>query len=149
MTGAIVATSIVFFPAAPLFLFMHGKSVEIPKGTEVTAFVQGDMRLDMAKMVQAGAPPVIAVAAPAVAATPATVPAPEATMASLSIESSVAGADIEIDGSFVGNTPSTVSVVPGQHTIAVKKKGYADWSRSMNVAGSAVHLVADLEAAPN
>jgi hypothetical protein len=25
MTGAIVATSIVFFPAAPLFLFIHGK----------------------------------------------------------------------------------------------------------------------------
>ena len=33
MTGAMVATSIVFFPAAPLFLFMHGKDVTIPKGT--------------------------------------------------------------------------------------------------------------------
>lgn len=34
MTGAMVATSIVFFPAAPLFLFMHGKDLTIPKGTE-------------------------------------------------------------------------------------------------------------------
>ncbi|MGH9763784.1 MAG: hypothetical protein ACREDR_30030 [Blastocatellia bacterium] len=33
MTGAMVATSIVFFPAAPLFLFMHGKDITIPKGT--------------------------------------------------------------------------------------------------------------------
>src|ERR1700760_1508146 len=33
MTGAIVATSIVFFPAAPLFLFMHGKDFVIPQGT--------------------------------------------------------------------------------------------------------------------
>jgi hypothetical protein len=41
MTGAIVATSIVFFPAAPLFLFMHGKDITIPKGTEVTAYVNG------------------------------------------------------------------------------------------------------------
>jgi hypothetical protein len=48
MTGAMVATLLVFFPAAPLFLFMHGKSVDIPKGTEVTAFVQGDMHLVMA-----------------------------------------------------------------------------------------------------
>jgi len=31
MTGAMVATSIVFFPAAPLFLFMHGKDITIPK----------------------------------------------------------------------------------------------------------------------
>ncbi|MBW8870458.1 MAG: PEGA domain-containing protein, partial [Acidobacteriales bacterium] len=40
MTGAMVATGIVFFPAAPLFLFMHGKDITIPKGTEVSAFVQ-------------------------------------------------------------------------------------------------------------
>src|SRR5437660_5340892 len=31
MTGAIVGTTIVFFPAAPLFLFMHGKDITIPK----------------------------------------------------------------------------------------------------------------------
>jgi hypothetical protein len=49
MTGAMVTTSLVFFPAAPLFLFMHGKDITIPKGTEVTAFVNGDMPLDLAK----------------------------------------------------------------------------------------------------
>jgi len=46
MTGAMVATSLVLLPAAPLFLFMHGKDVTIPKGTAVTAFIQGDVRLD-------------------------------------------------------------------------------------------------------
>jgi len=113
MTGAIVATSIVFFPAAPLFLLMHGKDITIPKGTEVTAFVQGDMRLDMARLsAPAGATPTDPVAATAVA-----------QMASLTIDSPIAGADIEIDGSFVGSTPSTVSVTPGPHTITVKKKG--------------------------
>jgi len=49
MTGAMVATSVVFFPAAPLFLFMHGKDITIPKGTEVTAYVAGDTPLDPAK----------------------------------------------------------------------------------------------------
>ena len=67
-------------------------------------------------------------------------------MATLLVESSVPGADIDIDGSFVGSTPSTLSVTPGQHTVVVKKKGYEDWSRSMNVAGNSVHLSAELTA---
>ena len=138
MTGAMVATSIVFFPAAPLFLFIHGKPVEIPKGTVVTAFVEGDMHLDMAKMVPAGT-----VVAPVGGAAAAVV-----TEASVAVDSSVAGADIEVDGNFVGSTPSTVSVLPGQHTFVVKKKGYADWSRSMMVSGNAAHLSAELEAKP-
>src|SRR5271165_4242006 len=49
MVGGMVATSIVFFPAAPLFLLMHGKDISIPKGTEITAYVNGDMKLDIAK----------------------------------------------------------------------------------------------------
>jgi hypothetical protein len=49
MTGAIVATSILFFPAAPFFLFMHGKDITIPKGTEITAYVAADTALDRAK----------------------------------------------------------------------------------------------------
>jgi hypothetical protein len=49
MTGAIVATSLVVWPAAPLFLFMHGKDINIPKGTQITAFIQGDERLDATK----------------------------------------------------------------------------------------------------
>jgi hypothetical protein len=49
MTGAMVATGVVFFPAAPLFLFMHGKDITIPKGTEVTAYVAADTPLDSAK----------------------------------------------------------------------------------------------------
>ena len=51
MTGAIVATSLVIWPAAPLFLLMHGKDVTIPKGTEINAFVNGDSKLDRNKFV--------------------------------------------------------------------------------------------------
>ena len=42
MTGAMVATGIVFFPAAPLFLFMHGKDITIPKGHEITVYTTTD-----------------------------------------------------------------------------------------------------------
>jgi hypothetical protein len=46
MTGGIVATALVFWPAAPFFLFMHGKDFTITKGTEFPAFVEGDLPLD-------------------------------------------------------------------------------------------------------
>jgi len=52
MTGAIVVTSLIVWPAAPFFLFMHGKDITIPKGTAVTAFVQGDDVLDRSKFVK-------------------------------------------------------------------------------------------------
>lgn len=132
MTGAIVATSIVFFPAAPLFLFIHGKDITIPQGTEVTAFVEGDMHLDMTRF---GASPAMASNAPAAAA----------SQASLVVESTPAGADIEIDGAFAGDTPSTVAIAPGDHEISVTKKGYASWARKLNVTGGTVHLNAELE----
>lgn len=136
MTGAIVATSIVFFPAAPLFLFIHGKDITIPQGTEITAFVEGDMHLDMSKF------------GPAPPETAAALASTSPTQASLAIESTPPGADIEIDGAFVGNTPSTVSVAPGSHQVAVKKKGFTDWSKTLNVTGGTVHLSADLDKAP-
>jgi len=71
-------------------------------------------------------------------------PAP-AAQASLAIDSVPAGADVEIDGAFVGNTPSTVTVAPGSHQIAVKKKGFTDWTKTLNVTGGTIHLNAELE----
>jgi hypothetical protein len=132
MTGAMVATAIVFFPAAPLFLFVHGKDITIPKGTEVTAFVEGNMKLDMAKF----AP----VDAPGVSITPAT------QLASLAVDASVPNCDIEIDGNFMGNTPSTLNLSPGKHTVVVKKTGYADWTRTMTVGIGSVRLSAEMVA---
>jgi hypothetical protein len=135
MTGAIVATSIVFFPAAPLFLFIHGKDITIPQGTEITAFIDGDMHLDMARF---GAH-----AAPGAANTATS----SSTQSNIAIESTPPGADIEVDGAFVGNTPSTIAVAPGNHQIAIKKKGFAEWTRKLNVTGGSIHLNAELEAA--
>jgi hypothetical protein len=49
MTTGIVLTSLVVWPAAPLFLLMHGKDVTIPKGAEITAYTNGNMTLDSEK----------------------------------------------------------------------------------------------------
>lgn len=134
MTGAIVATSIVFFPAAPLFLFIHGKDITIPQGTEITAFVEGDMRLDMAKF--GVIPPVLASQAQA-----------SQSQTTIVIDSTPPGADIEVDSGFVGNTPSSIDIAPGAHEICAKKKGFTDWCRKLNVTGGNIHLSADLDAA--
>jgi hypothetical protein len=124
MTGGIVATSIVFFPAAPFFLFMHGKEITIPKGTEITAYVNGNAQLEFANF-QSGAP-----AEPTSRATPGSVTQSEShTQALLDISSTPEGADIEIDGNFVGNTPSSVGLSSGEHTIKVSKDGYQTWQR--------------------
>lgn len=72
MTGAIVATSIVFFPAAPFFLFMHGKDMVIPKGHEVTVYTNSDYA---PVGVQAPAPAAAAPAAATDSAAPPAVPA--------------------------------------------------------------------------
>ena len=85
--------------------------------------------------------------APVPAAAPAS-DTPTGLMASISVESNVPGADIEIDGAFVGNTPSTVSVAPGSHQIAVKKKGFTDWTKTLKVTSGSVHLNAELEQEP-
>jgi len=73
---------------------------------------------------------------------------PPLPQASLIIESTPPGADIEIDGAFVGNTPSTVLAAPGSHQIAVKKKGLTDWTKTLSVTGGTVHLNADLDQQP-
>jgi len=147
MVGGMVATSLVFFPAAPFFLFMHGKDISIPKGTEITAYVNGDMKLDIAKFQPAA---------------PANTPALKSAAASnasenvsflsakLHLESDPSGADIEVDGSFVGNTPSDVQVTEGEHTVSVKKTGFKDWERKLKISGgSSVHLNAELEKVAN
>src|SRR6266700_65174 len=109
MTGGIVATSIVFFPAAPFFLFMHGKDITIPKGTEITAYVNGDVQLDRAKFEAA---PAQAAAAPS-STTPPTASQEQSTGAQVEVSTTPDAADIEIDGKFVGSTPSSVGGHPG------------------------------------
>jgi hypothetical protein len=136
MVGAMAATALFTLGGSALFLLMHGKDITIPKGTETTAYVNGDLPLDMAKFGVVSQEP------------PASPSSALFTQASLSIESTPIGADIEIDGAFVGSTPSTISIPMGNHEIVLKKKGFSAWSRKMNSTGGAVHIAAELESAP-
>jgi len=137
MTGAMVGTAIVFFPAAPLFLFIHGKDMNIPKGTEITAYVNGNAQLDRLKFddkLQA------AQAQPPPAKT-------QDAQGTISISSTPPGADVEVDGSFMGNTPSQLTLSLGDHAIKVTKAGFTTWERKLKVSGGTVSLNAELEQA--
>jgi hypothetical protein len=73
-------------------------------------------------------------------------PAPaSAAEAQLQVTSTPDGAGIEIDGSFVGNTPSTVGVAQGQHQLSVKKTGFKPWERKITVSSGQVNVNAMLE----
>jgi hypothetical protein len=63
----------------------------------------------------------------------------------IAVSSTPSQADIEIDGSFVGNTPSSIDVAQGEHLVVVKKPGYKDWQRKMKVTGGSINIAAQLE----
>ena len=177
MTTGIVATGILFFPVAPLFLFMHGKDITIPAGTEVTAYVNGDFSLERARFLSSDASPAetapaqdqpppaapgsIAQSQPPAAAVPpaagqsqptatsapaAAPPAESQATVEVAISSSPPGAEIILDGKFVGNTPSTLRFAPGDHSIRIEKAGFKPWEKPFTaIVGGAQSLNAVLE----
>jgi hypothetical protein len=85
-----------------------------------------------------------AVGAPTIGSTSSPSTRSDAAVASISVDASASNCDIEVDGNFMGNTPSTINLSPGKHEIVVKKTGYQDWSRSMMVATGTVRLNAEM-----
>ncbi len=70
---------------------------------------------------------------------------PQGTLTSLKVISTPIGGSIELDGSYTGNTPSTLLVPPGEHTVKVEKLGYRPWERKIKTLGGDVTVEADLE----
>ena len=67
--------------------------------------------------------------------------------AQIEIASTPPGADIEIDGKFVGSTPSSVNVSSGEHTVKLTKSGYASWERRVTITSGSIRIAPDLEPA--
>jgi len=116
-TGIITAgVAAVFWPAAPVFLLRKGGDITVNRGTAFEVFTDANYALNHAASNQAG------------------------TGAALSVTSPVAAAEIEVDGAFVGNTPTTLQLSPGSHRVVVKH-GARSWQRNVQLtAGSTVTL---------
>lgn len=133
LTGVLTAgAALAFWPAAPVFLLIKGKDTTINRGMEFEVFT------DQAFVLARPAPS----AAPAAAASqqPPANPDPVA----VKVISEPAGAEIAIDGSFVGSTPAMLQLTPGIHKVDVKR-GKMAWQRNLQVlAGSNITVNAIL-----
>src|SRR6185437_13599229 len=79
-----------------------------------------------------------------ITATPSGAPADAA--GTVNVKTNPDGADVYLDGQFYGNSPATLKLKSGKHTVGVKMTGYKDWSREVSTdAGSDAHLTATLE----
>lgn len=147
---------------------LRERMIGAEKGKEYAAYTDQEIVVNAPEAAPAAAsapapaaPPAAAPAASSTSAAPAgaavapSASAPNATAVkellepekgSIDFASDPTGADIVIDGSFVGNTPSTLRVTPGRHTIEVRSPGYQPWTRTMLVGpGSHPSIRAFLE----
>jgi len=79
-------------------------------------------------------------AVPAPAATPVTIP-----QVMVEFWSNPTGADVEVDGQYVGNTFSMIALPPGQHTVTIRKQDFATWQRTVVLTSGNVRVAAYLE----
>jgi hypothetical protein len=60
--------------------------------------------------------------------------------------STPAGAEITVDGKYVGNTPSEIGLITGNHVVVISLPGFGEWKRELTVAAdSAVNVAAKLQ----
>jgi serine protease Do len=81
---------------------------------------------------------------------PSDSPASQASagIGTLTISSDPDGSEVYVDGKFVGNTPATLKLPVGPHSVQLKGAGRADWERSIQILkDSQLNLKAQLTAA--
>jgi hypothetical protein len=90
-----------------------------------------------------GQPNQLVVTSPVTSSTPEARPASNSV---LEISSTPSGAEIEIDGAFVGNTPSSVEVSPGEHSIKLSKRGFVSWEKKLKAMPGHASVSLELQA---
>jgi hypothetical protein len=87
-----------------------GQDVAVSNGAEVTAYVAGNLTIDLTKMRLAGSP-----------------------TGEVRIASTPPNAEVSVDGRVVGLAPYTVRVARGEHVIALRLAGYQPWHQTVHV----------------
>ena len=78
---------------------------------------------------------------------PATSPSPSRdtiVAALVDVSSTPDGADVHVDGSLWGKTPSTMILSPGSHEIAIKKSGFHVWRKRFKLSSGHINVIAEL-----
>ena len=124
--------------AVPFNLVLGGKDVNIPKGTQFNSYVDGDQKFTMRQEKPVQETPAAVEASP---------PQTAQETSTVIVKSTPDGADIRVDGRYVGSTPSALQLPPGDHVVIVDKSGYKPWQRTMSLSsGGLITVDAQLEA---
>ena len=125
-TGILTAgVALVFWPAAPVLLLLKGKDVTINKGVTFDVFTDSDYTYKRPEP-----QPLLSAQSQS------------SDIATVALTSTTAGADIEVDGAFVGNTPTTLTLAAGQHRVIIRA-GSQNWDKTVQIRpGSSITLSA-------
>jgi hypothetical protein len=58
---------------------------------------------------------------------------PAIQFANVIVKSTPPGCDINVDGKYMGSTPSTIQLTPGEHEVSIEKEEMTPWQRTMTV----------------
>lgn len=113
--------------AAPPFIFGNFPRAEV----QFMCLASDDPELARPKLHPV--PDVVIGAAPSPAMSTPVNPPPAETVR-VAIESEPSGADVSVDGSYVGNTPlPDFRLQPGKHIIKIEKNGFEAWTRNITI----------------
>jgi hypothetical protein len=92
-------------------------------------------------------PPATQTVVQAPPAPPPPVPVQKAPLEQSTIDfwSNPAGADIYFDGAYIGKTPASRIVPPGEHSVVIRKKDFTTWQRKLSLQAGARKIAAYLE----
>lgn len=141
-TGVLTAGAFLLFPpAAPVMLLWKGKDTTLNRGITFEVFTDSPHAIALPGVSSSSASRDAVGSQP----TAGTLSASAGSgTASVTITASTDGADIEVDGNFVGNTPTTLQLVSGSHEVIVRS-GSQSWRRTVQVTnGSTISLNAVL-----
>jgi hypothetical protein len=88
---------------------------------------------------------VASAASPAAADPPAAQAKPAPPPPTLEVWSNPSGADIYLDGNYVGKTPYSATIPPGEHSVILRKKDFGTYERKVQVQTGKAKVGAYLE----
>ena len=129
---------------SPLLLLSRGKELGIAQGTHFVAYVDGPIEIPLSNP-----PPAPMASTTSQSPAPSSAPVSISDISSIVVSSNPDFADITVDAKFLGTTPSTIRLAPGDHSVTIEKSGFKAWQRIMTVtAGGSITLEVTLEKIP-
>jgi hypothetical protein len=136
------SNNVLALPALPVLLFVYGKDVTLPEGRTATAYINQGITLDASRL--EGREP--NTTCDRDAAAPVTSPQGMEILSVVSIRSTPPGAEVTVDGRYLGNSPSTLRLPAGDHVLTIVAAGYKTWERRVHLTpGGDTNIVAALE----